>query len=119
MVLRQQSVLKFNKLKLLLQQCKPSIEIEGSYKLYIPFLVLLMRPKYSLSNVQKALGTFIFNEDDLDTFWKSFRGPALTYDPVRDAWTTRKPVPSNDQQEQESTTADTSNTIEEIEETIV
>ncbi|SCN81990.1 unnamed protein product [Fusarium fujikuroi] len=89
--LRQQSTQKFAQLKLLLQEQKPSPKIKSSLKLYLPFLVRLLRPEYGLSDIQKALKTSVFNQTDWDTFRKALDGPAPEYDPIRDAWTAGGP----------------------------
>ncbi|KAF5023367.1 hypothetical protein F66182_4570 [Fusarium sp. NRRL 66182] len=90
-ILRQQSTQKFDKFTLLLKQCTPSTKIKSSVKLYIPFLVLFLRPEYSLAAVQKALQTSLFDKSDWDAFWKASHGPAPVYDPIRDVWVTEKP----------------------------
>ncbi|GKU22983.1 hypothetical protein FLAG1_09494 [Fusarium langsethiae] len=81
--LRLQSTLKFNKLERLLQYCIPSTKIESCFKLYIPFLVLFIRPKYSLTDIETALQTSLLDQSDWDIFW---RAVALEYNPIRDNW---------------------------------
>ncbi|KAH7478484.1 hypothetical protein FOMA001_g9762 [Fusarium oxysporum f. sp. matthiolae] len=97
-VLRQQSTRKIQELQRLLEQCTPSPKIKSSVKLYIPFLVLLLRPEYSLVDVQNALQTSLFHMSDWDLFCKT---AALEYDPVRDVWTSRKLIPSRELEMQE------------------
>ncbi|EXK76085.1 hypothetical protein FOQG_19155 [Fusarium oxysporum f. sp. raphani 54005] len=93
-VLRLQSAQKFNALTLQLKNHTPSTKIKSFLKLYIPFLVLLLRPKYRLSDIQKALQTSLFNQADWDTFREALQRPAPKYDPIRDIWTNHRPVPS-------------------------
>ncbi|KAI8398616.1 hypothetical protein FOFC_19831 [Fusarium oxysporum] len=93
-VLRLQSAQKFNVLKLQLENHTPSTKIKCFLKLYIPFLVLLLRPEYRLSDIQKALRTSLFNQADWDTFREALHRPAPKYDPIRDIWTNHKHVPS-------------------------
>ncbi|KAG5655360.1 hypothetical protein KAF25_006863 [Fusarium avenaceum] len=102
-MLRLQSIQKFEKLKRKLQQCKPLTETKDSLKFYIPFLVRLIRPSYSLSHIQMALGTSLFNESDWENFVRVSYGPDPTYDPIRDLWIVQEPLPSHNQQWQEST----------------
>ncbi|EWG46533.1 hypothetical protein FVEG_06987 [Fusarium verticillioides 7600] len=90
-ILRQQGAQKFTQLKLLLQEQKPSPKIKSFLKLYLPFLVRLLRPQYELSDIQKALKTSLFSQTDWDTFRKALDGPAPEYDPIRDAWTVGEP----------------------------
>ncbi|KAF5631357.1 uncharacterized protein FTJAE_7919 [Fusarium tjaetaba] len=59
-------------------------------------LVLLLRPKYKLSDIQDALETTILNQDACDIFWETSHGLPLGYDPIRDAWTEPRPLPSTD-----------------------
>jgi hypothetical protein len=102
-ILRLQSIQKFEKLKGELQQCKPFTETQDSMKLYIPFLVRLIRPNYSLSDIQMALGTSLLNESDWESFFRVSCGPDPTYDPIRDMWIIQETLPSHYQEEQEST----------------
>ncbi|KAF4951533.1 hypothetical protein FGADI_7417 [Fusarium gaditjirri] len=92
-VLRAQSARKYSTFRKLLQEHTPPPKIRSSFKLYIPFLVLLLRPKYKLLDIQKALGTSILGETDWDTFWNTSREPPAKYDPIRDAWTKSEPFP--------------------------
>ncbi|SCO84698.1 uncharacterized protein FRV6_08825 [Fusarium oxysporum] len=85
--LHQLSAQKFSQLKLLLQEQIPSTKIKCSFKPYIPFLVLVLRPEYELSDIQKALNTFLFGQTDWEAFRKALDGPAPKYDPIRDTWT--------------------------------
>ncbi|CAJ0552416.1 Ff.00g063950.m01.CDS01 [Fusarium sp. VM40] len=102
-ILRLQSIQKFEKLKRELQQCKPFTVTKDCLKFYIPFLVRLIRPNYSLSDIQMALGTSIFDERDWENFVRVSCGPDPTYDPARDMWVVQEPLPSYHQQGQEST----------------
>ncbi|GKU05249.1 unnamed protein product [Fusarium langsethiae] len=52
---------------------KPSEEIQASLTLYIPFLVQILRPQYSLDIIQKALKTRTLTQCDLDLFQKAYR----------------------------------------------
>ncbi|RKK34474.1 hypothetical protein BFJ67_g13752 [Fusarium oxysporum f. sp. cepae] len=79
-ILRQQSTRKIQELQRLLEQ------------------FLLLRPEYSLVDVQNALQTSLFHMSDWDLFCKT---AALKYDPVRDVWTSRKLIPSRELEMQE------------------
>jgi hypothetical protein len=96
-ILRLQSSRKFDLFKTDLQQCKPFTETKDFIKLYIPFLVRLIRPNYSLLDIQKALGTFLLNESDWENFAKASCGPDPMYDPIRDVWITKEPLISHHQ----------------------
>ncbi|GKU22895.1 unnamed protein product [Fusarium langsethiae] len=87
-ILRQQGARKFDKLNLLLRESTPSTKLRSWIKLYIPFLVLLLRPEYRLVDVQQALQTSIFNQQDLNSFRRVCYGPIPKYDPIRDVWST-------------------------------
>ncbi|KAF5962408.1 hypothetical protein FBULB1_14202 [Fusarium bulbicola] len=95
-ILRAQSARKHRMFKKRLQEHTPSPKIRSSLKLYIPFLVLLLRPKYKLSHIQDALKTTLLNLDACDLFWETSHGLPLGYDPIRDAWTGPRPLPSTD-----------------------
>ncbi|KAF4448116.1 hypothetical protein F53441_8432 [Fusarium austroafricanum] len=47
---------------------EPKKEIQASIPLYIPFLVHLLRPEYSLNTIQVALKTRTLTQDDLELF---------------------------------------------------
>ncbi|KAF5024765.1 hypothetical protein F66182_3143 [Fusarium sp. NRRL 66182] len=94
-VLRSQSARKFNEFKLLLQKQTPSAGITSPLKLYIPFLVRLLRPKYNLTVIQKALQTSLFGPADGAAFWEALHGPTPEYDAIRDTWTKHEPLPSS------------------------
>jgi hypothetical protein len=117
-ILRQQSSRKFDVFETDLQQCKPFTETRDPIKLYIPFLVRLIRPNYSLLDIQKALGTFLFNESDWENFVKTSCGPDPIYDPIRDVWITKEPLISHHQQRQESTTPKSPIPVDKIKGTI-
>jgi hypothetical protein len=85
-ILRQQSDRKFDELNLLLRKSTPSTKQRSWIKLYIPFLVLLLRPDYRLVDVQQALQTSLFNQQDLNNFWRISHGPLPKYDAIRDVW---------------------------------
>ncbi|EXA53665.1 hypothetical protein FOVG_01399 [Fusarium oxysporum f. sp. pisi HDV247] len=95
--LHQLSAQKFSQLKLLLQEQIPSTKIKCSIKPYIPFLVLVLRPEYELSDIQKALNTFLFDQTDWEAFRKALDGPAPKYDPIRDTWTNNFNTDQDDQ----------------------
>ncbi|RBR09927.1 uncharacterized protein FIESC28_09673 [Fusarium coffeatum] len=82
-ILRQQSVHQFQGLERLLRGCTPSAELQYCLRLYIPFLVMLLRPVYSLFEVQDALNTSLLHESDYDAFLEVV---ALRYDPIKDTW---------------------------------
>ncbi|KAG4258259.1 hypothetical protein FPRO03_03213 [Fusarium proliferatum] len=48
-------------------------EIQASVPFYIPFLVKLLRPQYTLNQIQKALKTKALTPYDWDTFQRTYR----------------------------------------------
>lgn len=52
---------------------RPMKEEQASLALYIPFLVHLLRPQYTLDIIQKALKTRTLTQRDLDRFKESYR----------------------------------------------
>ncbi|KAF5019669.1 hypothetical protein F66182_8319 [Fusarium sp. NRRL 66182] len=97
-VLRQQSALKFNKLKLLVQQHTPYANVKSSLPLYIPFLIALLRPQYTFIQVKKALQTRHFNQSDCDAFRRAIHESSPQYDAIRDSWTKEELLPAHSEE---------------------
>ncbi|KAF4955442.1 hypothetical protein FGADI_4552 [Fusarium gaditjirri] len=52
---------------------KPTAEEQASLTFYVPFLIQLLRPQYSLQVIQNALKTWTLTQQDLDRFQKNYR----------------------------------------------
>lgn len=56
---------------------EPTKEVQASAPFYIPFLVSLLRPRYTLERIYKALNTNALDQDDLDRFHEVCRSQKL------------------------------------------
>lgn len=56
---------------------EPRKEIQASAPFYVPFLVQLIRPQYTLDRIYKALNTNTLVQDDFERFYEVYRNQKL------------------------------------------
>ncbi|RSL89675.1 hypothetical protein CDV31_015820 [Fusarium ambrosium] len=59
------------------QTMEPREEIQASAPFYIPFLVRLIRPQYTLDRIYKALNTNTLDQDEFSRFHEAYRNQKL------------------------------------------
>ncbi|KAH6869660.1 hypothetical protein B0T10DRAFT_568782 [Thelonectria olida] len=68
---------KFQELKTVQKVYEPKEEIQASAPFYIPFLVWLVRPEYTLDQICNALGTHTLGQHEFERFQTAFNGQKL------------------------------------------